>query len=203
MELRDFLKLLRIEWQRVASAIIAFALLGLLFSFVISTHYEATLDIYVHRQPSTFPTEVYDYDGYYAQLSSRDYADVTVGFLKSRSIVKKTLEELNRPAQALGVEKVLKALDARKTATNVVLLTVNSSLPQDATDLSKSLVETAAKRLALLTAEDGQQVVSVELLDPEPLIKKVEPNVPLNILVGALVGLLFGLGWVSLREYLR
>jgi capsular polysaccharide biosynthesis protein len=72
----------------------------------------------------------------------------------------------------------------------------------EAKNFCTALAQATTERIALLN-QTGDKAISVDLLNPEPLVEKNEPKVVLNSLVGILVGGLLALLLTFLKEYLE
>lgn len=200
MELRDFIYFCN-HWRRVIfSTAFCFGLSGFGLALVMPPQYEAQLDLYVYRVPSTSQEE-FTYEGYYAQQSSKELADTVVGLLQSVHTAQMVLSKEGAVTESASVFKLTRQVKARVVANGVVRLSLKQSSPDAAQSLVKDLVSSG---LRILNDHLGDQttVVKVTALG-EPLVKKIAWSPYLCSLSFFFLGGLLIVGFLSFRSYLH
>lgn len=193
MELEDHVRVLRERWR----AIFALTLIGLIaaavFTFLPAPLFEAKSQLFVSVEAGASPD------------------DVSVGnaFAEKRVISYVNLATSNKVltavAQELGLSGGAQALTESVTATTppetvLINITATDPDPQQAARIANS----SAKQL--ITAVNEVEDVSIVRLnvfeEAAAPTSPTSPNIPLNLVLGMLFGLLAGVGYAYLRELL-
>ena len=193
MELEAYVRMLRQRWV----AIIALTLIGLAaaagYTFLQRPVFQAKSQLFVTVTADASATDV---------SAGNAFAEKRVTSYVSLATSPKVLESV---AQELGLSGGAQALASKVTATTpastvLIEITASDSDPQQAARIANS----SAKQL--ITAVNGVEDVSIvrlnifeEAVSPT---KPVSPNIPLNLVLGMLCGLLAGVGYAYLRQKL-
>lgn len=201
MELKEVLILL----QKNLRLLMAFSLLGALALFLLASFwpvsYKAIVTMYIQRVPEK-AENVYSYDGYYAGQAAESYTDTVKGLVGTMDITKRAAEIAGLPTDAVYIKNLAKKIKIAKSAPQLVEITVNLGDREQAKKLALGLAQSASERARLLNQE-GDKNLTINIINPDPLVEKSVFNPYLFSLVGALTGFLLALSFVCFRDYLR
>lgn len=202
MELGDFFRLLRKYYRVLVAVTLAFTAIGVGVSLLLPATYRASTTLAVRRRVEEANPGYFSYEGYYAQQTAREYADAVVGFLQSDEIVRQALLTVGMPTTQELIGQVSAAIDARKTAPQLVLLQIDWGEVGESADLAAALVSVVKDRSEELN-QQGDRAIHIDTLSASPIVEERKPLMVLNAIVGGLVGLFLSVGVVSLVEYLK
>lgn len=201
MELKDYLRLVEKHYFLLVALPVASAGLAFLVSEKLPTTHTASLTLYVKRQAAAEPSaDYYTFDGYYSQQAAEKFTETVVGFLKSKDILLTAAKLADLPTDQKSLERLEGSIKVRQEAPQLVSLKVDQEDGAVAKVFCSSLAQATTERINLLN-QTGDRALSVDLLNPEPLVEKNEPKVVLNTVVGLLSGLGLWLMYVFLKEY--
>lgn len=199
-ELRELVKILK----KYRYFLIAPTLLGLVLSLAWTAftpeYYRANATLYVYRTQESLSDQFYTYEGYYSQQASKEYTDVVIGLLKSPDLARLALEKAD--SDNSNPDYLLKSLKVKKTAPQLISLTVTKSTAEEARELLVSLAKAVSERAQSLNKE-GNRGVIVSLVKEDPLILKLNKDFGLNITIGSFAGLILGLTLTFTISYLK
>ncbi|WP_424466750.1 polysaccharide biosynthesis tyrosine autokinase [Pseudoclavibacter helvolus] len=200
MELRDYLRILHKNWIIILICMLAGVASGAGISILMTPKYESTSELYVSVRSSDSAVAQDIASGTtFARQAVQSYTNIV-----SKEIV------TSRVITELGLEMSPQDLANKISATNelntvVIQITVEDEDPARAASIANSV------------ASNFVDVIVNELEKPEgtaPSLVKIEPvqsaqvpseptspRVPLNIVIGAVVGLALGLGIAVLRQF--
>jgi capsular exopolysaccharide synthesis family protein len=200
VELRDYIRILRKSWV----LILVLALVGVgaaaTFSILQTPKFSATAKVFVSTQSSGTTTELQQGASFTVQRV-KTYSDLVTTSVVLLPVIAKL--DLGVPAGELAEQVTASApLD-----TSIIDITVIDTDPVKAADIANA---TATSLTAVVqdfeTSQASDSVSPVKLTRAQeasvPSVP-VSPNVPLNIALGALVGLALGVGIAVLRETLE
>jgi capsular polysaccharide biosynthesis protein len=171
--------------------ILLFAVLGALLAaaytiFIIKPTYEATAKLYVLNSSD----------------SAINFSDLQISsYLASDYIeVFKTWEVNETVASDLGLDYTYKQMQRmltveNPTGTRILYITVRSHSPQEAATIANDYATVAIKYIANTMSTEEPNIMSVALVPTNPS----SPNKTTNIMMGFLLGLLFSVGWFTVR----
>jgi capsular polysaccharide biosynthesis protein len=191
MKLEDYLRVLRKRWL----AIVSLTLIGLVaaaaYTFLPTPPFQAKSQLFVSVEAGSSAVDV---------STGNAFAEKRVTSYLSLATSHKVLEAV---AQELGFDGGAEALAEKVTATTpaqtvLIDITATDADPQQAARIANS----CAKQL--ITAVNEVENVSIVRLNifEEAAAPRTpsSPNVPLNLFLGTLFGLLVGGAYASLRE---
>ncbi|WP_421732515.1 polysaccharide biosynthesis tyrosine autokinase [Cellulomonas sp.] len=198
MELRQLIALMRRHWPSVVILTVLGAVAGLGLSLATPKEYSA-------RNQVLITVQVGDSIGDLNQGTSYAERVVATYSMVARSpvVLDPVVEELGLP----GSGRTLRGAVAVSTdpAAPIITITATWGNPEAAAAIANSV----AKNLALTvqdlspTAADGSPTVLVNSIDPAtPPGRASVPHTRQNIALGAVLGLVLGLGWAALRTTL-
>ncbi len=199
-ELREY----TIAIKKILPLAIPLALVGLVagigYSMSQPRGWEASTTLYIHRtNPVNLSSNVYDYDGYYAQQAAQQYTDTVVGLLKTHDLASRAAQIASDSASP---ESILSGVKVKKTAPQLIALDVSRASPEEARGELIALAQAVAERSAALNDQYGR-TYKVEMVTAQPLLAPTAPNTTLNSLIGLAGGGLIGLFLALILEYLR
>lgn len=153
---------------------------------VMPEEFESTTSIYVlNKQDSSVVTYSDLQTG--SQLT-KDYAEL----VKSRSVMEQVISQLRLNEQYEDMEKIDSTGLAEMvtvnnaTDTRIISITVRDTNPARAQDIANAIREAAAVHITSVMDIEAVNVVDYAEMPMEP----VSPNVPKNVVLGALIGLI-------------
>ncbi|WP_209657615.1 polysaccharide biosynthesis tyrosine autokinase [Clavibacter michiganensis] len=198
MALRDFIRMLR----RGAVLIILTLLVGVgaaaAFSLLQTPEYEASTKMYV-AQSSSGSVQDLQQGNNFIQQAVKSYADVVT----TRAVLQPVIDEFGLDMTSRELAESVRA--SAPLDTTIIDITVKDRSRQDAATLADAIgasLTTVVGTLVPETIEGTPQVQITQLEQAEIPESPSSPNLPVNIIVGALIGLLIGVGVSLLRETL-
>ena len=200
MELRDYIRILRKSWVLIVLLTLVAVGAASAFSLVQTPQYSATSQVLVSIQSSGSTADL-------AQGNNFSVARVkTYSALVSTPIVLlPVIATLDLGTTADELAKKVAA--SAQLETSIIDVTVTDTDPVRAADTVNAIADSLT-----LVVEDIETPETTDASSPVKLTSAqvatvptvpVSPNVPLNIALGALVGLALGVGFAVLRETLE
>ncbi|TFD66493.1 polysaccharide biosynthesis tyrosine autokinase [Cryobacterium ruanii] len=200
MELRDYIRILRKSWVLIVLLTLVMVGAASVYSIVQTPQYSATSTVVIFTQSSGSTADL-------AQGNSFSVARVkTYSALVTTPIVLlPVVASLELGITADELEKKVEA--SAQLDTSIIDITVTDTDPVRAADTANAVSASLA-----LVVEDIETPDTTDATSPVKLTRAqqatvptipVSPNVPLNIALGALVGLALGVGLAVLRETLE
>lgn len=159
--------------------------------------YEANTLVILHKKVESkeIASNFYQYDNYYAIQAAGLEADNLSVIIASPNVVTEIYKNANLEVPAVPFKTLAKSFKTKKVATiNALDIFVDNPNKEEARKLVKSAAE------VLKTKTDPKFNVEIS----EPIVKEVQPNLTLNLIVagaiGLIIGLLFAFGSVSARR---
>ncbi|WP_052209269.1 YveK family protein [Kocuria sp. ZOR0020] len=195
MTLARYLKALRRLWPLVAATTILGLLIGLGSAMLLPRSYEAQSTIFV-TVSETASVQDLQMGEQFAQARAASYAAVGT----SSRVLEPVAEELGDGQTATSIASQVTVTNSPNTA--VITVTGEAGDPQRAADLAAATADSLVATSAEIEGADDAATSPVRLnIMQEAVVPSgpSAPSVPLNILVGAVVGLVFGLVIVLAR----
>lgn len=200
MELREYVEIIRKSLKLLIVLATASGMLALFVSLQLPPTYTTSLTLYVKRQAAEANPDYYTFDGYYSQQAAEKFTETVVGFLKSKDILLASAKLADLSTNQKSLEQLESSIEIKQVAPQLVSLKVEQGDGQEAKKFCTSLAQATTERINLLN-QTGDKAISVDLLNPEPLVEKNEVPLVVNTLVGILVGTLLSLLYIFLKEY--
>ena len=200
MELRDYIRILRKSWVMIVILALTAVAAASTFSILQSPDYSATSKVFVSTQSGGTTSEL-------AQGNS-----FTVQRVKTYSDLVATPLVLLPVIETLGLDITPGDLSERVVAsapldTSIIGITVTDADPERAAEVANAISQSLTAIVESIETPDTADAVSPVKLtmaqEASVPTAPVTPNVPLNIALGALVGLAIGVGVAVLRETLE
>ena len=189
MELRDLFEILGKYCRLIVLTASIFGLGAFVGSTQLPPKYEAVLTLYVKRTAEPAGENFYTYDGYYNQQAAERYTDTVVGLLESGGILQEALRSAGLSADQKAMRRARKSIEVEKVAPQLVEIKVRRRSREEAQSITDSLAAKVIERVRTLN-KAGDEALSLEPLNAEPIIERHEPLAALNAVVGVMVGLL-------------
>ncbi|MFW6110182.1 MAG: Wzz/FepE/Etk N-terminal domain-containing protein [Patescibacteria group bacterium] len=206
MTLLELTEIVRKYWKILTVVPLVVAVVVVVVTFQIPPRFDAFLNLYITRKVQDPSGEYYTYDGYYGQQAAERYTDTVVGVLKSKDVLRAVLRELEMPRDQDTLQTLEKKVSVEKVAPQLVSVKVTQRWERGenwkAENVVNSLATEVIARMDSLN-ENGDDAVSVQTLDEEPVVEKQDPLPALNALVAAFLFLGVTFFAVLFKEYLN
>jgi capsular exopolysaccharide synthesis family protein len=198
MELSDYIRVLRKSWLIIIAAALVGVAAAAAYSLTRTPIYASESQVFVSTQGGGTIGEL-------QQGSNFTQARVTT----YTNLVTTPIVML--PAIAdLGLDMTPAELAEHVTAssalnTTIIAIQVTDADPALAADIANALSQsltTAVEKIEMPAGSDVSPVRLTSVKDAEPGTSPVSPNVPMNLILGGLIGLALGIGIAVLREVL-
>ncbi|HRY10476.1 MAG: polysaccharide biosynthesis tyrosine autokinase [Actinobacteria bacterium] len=206
MTLHDYLAILRRSWAWVLAATLVGGLLALGASLLMTPIYQSQAQMFVSVKSAGQVNDAYS-GGLFVQQRVKSYVDV----VDSPAVLDPVIEDLGLDTTNVELAEQVSA----QTPPNTVLLNVTVTDPssKQATDIANAVAASYAaeiKRLEGASPQTGKKAgatpqvpVEVSIIKPaRPALSPVSPRTALNVVLGALLGFLVGVGVAVLRHTL-
>lgn len=202
MELRDYIRVLRKSWILIAALTLVGIGVGAGYSLLQTPKFSSSAKVFVSTSSGNTVAEMQQ-GNTFTQQRVKTYADLVTTPIVLLPVIAE-----------LGLDRTSEQLAAGITATapldtTLIEITVVGQDPALAADIATAVSESLTTVVESIeqtdTADDSTPISPVRLtLVQHAAVPQapVSPNVPLNIALGALVGLALGVGMALLRETL-
>ncbi|TAJ50249.1 MAG: polysaccharide biosynthesis tyrosine autokinase [Herbiconiux sp.] len=198
MELRDYLRVLRKGWVYIVALTLLGIAVAATFSILKTPEYQATSKVFVSIQSAGSISDLTQ-GGNFAQNQVKSYADIVTTPVVLQPVI-----------ASLGLDVDVNQLAKQVTATSpldtvIVEISVTDTSPRQAAEIANAVASSFESTVSALVPENAEGVTPVKITLLQQAVvpgAPSSPNVPLNIALGALVGLVIGLGLAVLRETL-
>lgn len=212
MTLQDYATILRRSWLLIVISTVVGLLIGLILSLLTTPLYQASAQMFVSVKSTSAVGEAYS-GGLFVQQRVKSYIDV----VDSPAVLEPVIAEL-------GLDMPYTALAGKVSAQNppnTVLLNVvvTDTNPDQAAKIANAVAASYATEIARLegaeptstasptptpstTTDTSATPVQATVIKPATEGSKVSPRTRVNVMVGALLGLLIGVGIAVLRNSL-
>jgi capsular polysaccharide biosynthesis protein len=179
----------------IAAMILALTIAGIVSYFFLTPIYQSSTQILVNQQ--NVPSQQQDYDSQDIQTNLQLINTYNV-IIKSPAILSKVIQKLDldtTPAALTGNITVASAENSQ-----VVSITVQDPEAYRAVDIANTTAEVFQQEIKKLMSVDNVNVLSPAVLTENQA--PVKPDPMLNMAIGAVIGLMLGVGIAFLLEYL-
>ena len=198
MELKELLRIINKHRRAIYIYVTLGVMMGVLI-FFLPSKYVSTVSFYIKRAADA-NTSFFTYEGYYGQQTALSYTNTVVGLLESVDIQSKALNKLNIQVNEVSLRRYAKHIKAKKSGPQLVALTVKGNTFSE----SKKLWEAVADELITVNQQlnvNGDDKLNVSKISAQPVVKKENKSLWLNIPAGILLALCAGIFIVSFKEY--
>lgn len=195
MTLHDYWEILRRSWILIVVSTLVGAGAALGLSMAMTPVYQAQAQLFVSVQSADEIASAYS-GGLYVQQRIKSYVDV----VDSPGVLDPVIEKLGLDA----TYPTLAASVSAQSPPNTVLLTVvaTDTSAEKAAKVANATAKSLAKEIVRLeTTDSGKKPVKAELIRPAQVPgTPVSPRTMLNVVLGAMLGLMVGVGVAILRR---
>ncbi|MCW1929087.1 YveK family protein [Bhargavaea beijingensis] len=194
ISLQDLFKTLKKRlWLIVMSTVIAATIAGIISFLVMTPIYQASTQILVNqteRQSEAFTSQDIQTD---------------LQLINTYNVVIKSPAILNKVIEELGLDETAASLNSRVTVNSeqnsqVVNVTVQDSNQKQAVEIANTIANVFEQEIPQLMNVDNVNILSPAVMPANP--SPVKPDPMLNMAIGAVIGLMVGVGIAFLLEFL-
>lgn len=198
MDLHDYLRTLRRNWVAVTAIALAGVVIGGAVSVLMKPTYTADTQLFVAIQSSGTVQELQD-GNTFSQARVQSY----VKTVASPAVLQPVIDSLGL---SLTAEELAERVTARTDPNTVLIdISVTDSSPVQASAMAEAVAKSLIRTVDELETpkKGGSSPVSLSVIKPAiaPLTPSA-PNSRLNLAIGLLVGLAFGVGTALIRTTL-
>ncbi|QBX55840.1 polysaccharide biosynthesis tyrosine autokinase [Nocardioides seonyuensis] len=195
MQLADYLRILRNHWRVVAACVVAMAVLAFVWSALQTKVYSASSSGFVTAGETDQPGL-----GTMNDSLSKSRAASYVVLAKDRKTASLVIDDLGLETTP---ESLVSNISASQTPDTVIIsITARAATAKGAQALADAWVRALAERVAEIEPP-GEGAMRIEVSESAQLpTRPIAPNVPRNILFGAILGALLGAGYAMARNVL-
>ena len=212
MELRQYLRVIRRGWLVIVALTILGGAVGVALTVFTKPVYRSQVQLFVSLSAQTDTTNLAGSNAF-----TSDRVQSYVDLADSSSVANGAFDWLKDPVLPDGTKlnpiTLNKPIDEQTLKRNitatvpqdrvVITLAVTSSNPTDAANLTNAVAASFKKQIQSYDKQGSTSLVSLSQVDPATVnTTPVSPRRTLNIVIGLAVGLLLGVGGVTLRDVL-
>lgn len=179
-------RLLEKFWIIVLTAILCTAISGVYSFFIAKPVYQATSKLYVTNSKNSALNLS---DLQIGSYLTSDYQEV----FKTWEVHELVIQELGLPYSYGTLESMLSVTNPSNT--RILNITVSSGDPLEATQIANSYAAVAKKYISATMATEEPNVLS----DALPPVSPVSPNKTRNIVMGFILGVMLGVGVITIQ----
>ncbi|MDR7184919.1 capsular exopolysaccharide synthesis family protein [Microbacterium trichothecenolyticum] len=198
MELTDYIRILRKNWVIIVVATLVGIGVAAAWSLTRTPQYEAQSTVFVSTQSGSTIQDLQQGSNF-TQSRVQTYTNLVT----TPIVMNPVIAELGLGMTASELSAEVEASAALNTT--LITITVTGADPVQAADVANALgasLKSVVERLETPNGTDTSPVRVERVKDALPPLSPSSPNVPLNLALGALVGLAIGIGVAVLRAVL-
>ncbi|OYN92290.1 polysaccharide biosynthesis tyrosine autokinase [Parenemella sanctibonifatiensis] len=198
MELQQYARIFRRYWRSAVASVLVCIAIAAGMTLLQSPTYSAAAQVFLTVEAGETAGELSS-GATYAERQVDSYVQVT----KTATVLQPVIDELGlplTPSQLAG-----KLTVSAPDSTSIIKIQVNDANPEQAALLANHVSASLVRTVGQLSpaGADGTRLVSASVIDPAVVPgSPVAPRPALNIALGAVVGVLIGLGQAVLRSVL-
>ncbi|WP_375385848.1 polysaccharide biosynthesis tyrosine autokinase [uncultured Microbacterium sp.] len=198
MELSDYIRILRKNWVIIVIATLLGVGVAAVFSLTRTPVYTASSTVFVSTQAGATVAELQQGSNF-----TQARVETYVNLVKTPLVIDPVIAELDLDATAATLSKSVTA--TAPLNTTLITIAVTDSDPVRAADTANALAASLTSQVEKIETPNGGSTSPVRLTrvqDATAPTVPSSPNVPLNLALGALIGLALGIGFAVLRTVL-
>lgn len=201
MKLKSYIDVIKKNKIYIYICIIFCAAVALVFSLTQATAYNATLVLSVHKV-NRQDNKNYQYDNYYAILTSELLGNTIVGWLETPNIIYEIYDRAELTPQPEEIDRLVRQIKAKQISSHSVRVAFDQTDRGRAEKLSGSLVEVVKDKIAEVEIT-GDNKNAFEIIASSPIISEKKYDPVLITIIGLVSGLLIGIGLSFIFEYFK
>ncbi len=194
MELKEYLKMFKDNYQVFFITLGVVLVVGLSFQLVIKNKYKAEVDLNVTRTGYQKDTSDYRYDEFYRLQADERFADTLVRWLGS-VVIK---NDISKEVSGILFEK----LKAERLSSQMIKVSFLIYNQEDAKQVTQAINEVLNKNIAELNLEQ-KNPQWFKVLVSYPVVNNYEPSWIKLIGILLVIGFFLGFWTVLIRHYLK
>lgn len=202
MELKELINNITAQRSKLFMFCVLGALAGVVAFYLIPQTYDAIGSFLVQRRVEETKSGYFSYEGYYAQQTSRDYANNLAILMESPDIKRKALEVLDLPITEKNLRNLERHLSVKKSDAAVVTLTATANSPKEAEDTWNAVADSTLNLSMEINAKNDN-LITVNEVSTTPVIKPSFKNVYLDFVIGAGIGFMVFVAGLYINSYLK
>lgn len=199
MELHDYLVIVRAYWRSIVAFVILGALLALAWSLAQPKVYASTATGFVTSGTTAADPSMANVNDVLSKSRVKSY----VGLATDRQTAEFVIDDLNLTESP---EELISNVTVEQRPDTVLLgITVNARTPESAQELANAWVKALSKSVREFEDPSGTGKAAMRLLPNQTAAlptAPTSPKIPLNVILGSLVGLALGLAYSITRHRL-
>lgn len=198
MELKDYIRILRRHWMTVVACTLLGVLSAALLSLLIKPTYTASTQLFVAIQNAGTVTELQQGNSF-SQARVQSYVKTAT----TPSVLQPVIDSLGLTTTPDELASQVRA--SADLNTVLINVAVEDESPSQAAAIAQAISSSLMQTIESLEApeEKGPSPVRLSIVTPASVpLAPSDPNTPLNLLLGAALGLAAGLGLALLRTTL-
>lgn len=202
MELRDYLKIIAKYFKVFIIITVITAVGAAIFTQLQPVSYLASTTFTVNKESSLDQKNVnyYLFDNYYNVQSAGLFSQIVATWFESPALVKEIYERAGVAVPSVSQKKLGKTFKAVREEPATINVSISG---KDREELSK-LITAATNVIQEKTNELGKNSESFyELAKFQPIVSENIPSVPVNSIVGLVIGMLLGAFACLMIEYFK
>jgi succinoglycan biosynthesis transport protein ExoP len=193
MELKDYVRVIRRRWLSIVAIILIGLGLAATYTFLQTPVYEAKSQLFVSVKAGASATDV---------SQSNAFAEKRVTSYVSLATSARVLEAVAQELDLSGGAEILKGKVTATTPAETVLIEVRATDP-DPQQAARIANSSARQLITAVNAVEDVSIVRLSVFEAATAPDAPSsPRVPVNLVLGTVLGLLVGVGYAFLREML-
>lgn len=196
LDIREIFHIVKKHIWLILSITLFIFVLGVIYTFVIVTpQYEANTTLYVGRNIGNLSAT--DAIAYQDLLLGEELVNDYRELVKSRQVAKEVQHRLIK--YNLEVNQIIDMVDVEsKTNTRIIAIKATSDNKELSTYLANKMAEVFSEKAIEIMDVKNVQIIDMAIIPEKP----ITPNVPMNLAISLILGLMAGVGIVFLIEFL-
>lgn len=204
MEIKEYLKIFRKSAVIILLCVIFVTLGAYVFTVRQKVVFEGNGSLTIIPKPATTTkSNFYEYDGYYALQASGLLGNSITAWLQSPDVVFEIYKQAGIDTTGLSAKQLVKSMKAEMlVGTFAVKFQIKNSDRNRAESLAKSTISVIQNKTAEFNQKAGTKI-NFELQADPPVITELKPKKELELIAGALAGLILGIFLSFVLEYFK
>jgi uncharacterized protein involved in exopolysaccharide biosynthesis len=202
MELREYFRFIRRFAYIIVAGIVLGSVVGSLYAMSRPEHYQSVMSLFVRRQTEVANIQYFTYEGYYAQQSAAAYTENALKLISNDEILRRAAKIAGMGQESADIQQIRGAIVSKKDAPQIIKLTVTMPTKDGVTRLTNGVAQALKTRTDELN-QAGDNKLSIEPVNSEPIVMQVKQSPLLYGVAGSILGLLGTLVGCALWWYAK
>jgi len=199
MEIRDYFRIIKQNWQTFGLVVILFLVLGGIFLATQKESFAISLTVNITRKGAQITTD-YKFDDLYRLQADEKFAETIVGWLMSPRIAKDILDKAQIKNDGISLRGLSRKFKAEKISSQIVAVNFSTANKDDAGRIAKAIIEELSdntEKLNQLQQENNWFSLSIN----DPVIVKNIYSFKVVIPLMLILGIFFAFWVIMLVHY--